>query len=80
MSSERLRLLEIYTSLRPQEREEKFVGSDRAAEIAGVSRRTIANWISEEKIDSIFIANKHHVWLESLRAYLESHLEDDLDR
>lgn len=79
VSSERLRLLEIYTSLSPKQREQKFAGSDRAAEIAGVSRRTIAKWINEGKIDSIFIANKHHIWLDSLNAHLQNHVEDDIE-
>lgn len=78
VSSERRRLLEIYVSLLPKEREKKFAGSERAAEIADVSRRTIAKWINEGKIDAIFIANRHHVWLDSLLTHLEGHVEDDI--
>ncbi|MEP7340519.1 MAG: helix-turn-helix domain-containing protein [Acidobacteriota bacterium] len=76
--SERRRLLAIYVSLPPKEREKKFAGSERAAEIAGVSQRTIAKWINEGKIDSIFVANRHHVWLDSLLTHLEGHVEDDI--
>lgn len=79
VSSERLRLLKIYTSLSPKERVAKFAGSERAAEIAGVSQRTIANWINEGKIDAIFVASRHQIWLDSLHTHLEVHVEDDIE-
>lgn len=76
--SRSLVLLEIYLSLPPKEREKKFAGSGKAAEFAGVSQRTIGKWINEGKIESLLIADKHHVWLDSLRTHLQNQVENDL--
>jgi excisionase family DNA binding protein len=63
-------LLNRWLSMPTEKRKREFVGTARAAEIAGVSRRTILDWIQAGLIFSVRIGKKHQVRLKSLKTYL----------
>lgn len=64
-------LLDFYLSLPPMLRAEKFVDTSRAAQITGVSIRTIQLWIESGAVRALVIGRKYRVVLDSLRAHLE---------
>jgi excisionase family DNA binding protein len=68
-------LLNLYLSLPPGARERAFLSTAQAAEITGVSIRTIQLWIESGVIRALVIGRKYRVVLESLRAHLESQLD-----
>ncbi|HYO12365.1 MAG TPA: helix-turn-helix domain-containing protein [Thermoanaerobaculia bacterium] len=67
-------LLRLYLSLPPALREEVFINTAQAAEITGVSMRTIQLWIESGTVRAIVIGRKYRIVLESLRAHLESQM------
>jgi excisionase family DNA binding protein len=67
-------LLSLYLSLSPALREQAFIGTAQAAEITGVSMRTIQLWIESGAVRAIVIGRKYRIVLESLRAHLESQI------
>ena len=69
-------LLSIYLSLPPARRERIFIGTAYAAEITGVSMRTIQLWIESGAVRAIVIGRKYRIVLESLKSHLESRMKD----
>ena len=67
-------LLGLYLSLPPAPREKTFINTARAAEITGVSMRTIQLWIENGTVRAIVIGRKYRIVLESLKAHLESQM------
>jgi|GEM_PF-6191410 len=68
-------LLELYLSLSGKQRELRFTDTARAAQVTGVSVRTIQFWIESGMIQAIVIGRKYQVDLDSLRAYLKRQME-----
>lgn len=64
-------LLDFYLSLPPSLRAEKFVTTSQAAQITGVSIRTIQLWIESGAVRAIVIGRKYRVVLDSLRVHLK---------
>jgi len=67
-------LLSLYLSVRPAEREKAFINTAHAAEITGVSMRTIQLWIESGAVRAILIGRKYRIVLESLTAHLENQM------
>jgi excisionase family DNA binding protein len=67
-------LLNLYLSLSPAFREEAFISTAHAAEITGVSMRTIQLWIESGDVRAIVIGRKYRIILESLKAHLEKQM------
>jgi excisionase family DNA binding protein len=65
-------LLEHYLSLPEDQREQKFPTTERAAQLTGMSRRTIQYWVESEDIEAIFVGKICRVRLDSLVTYLKS--------
>jgi hypothetical protein len=63
-------LLKLWLSISPEGRKKRFAPTDRAAQIAGVARRTLQEWIEIGQIQSLRIGKKHYVDLASLGTYL----------
>jgi excisionase family DNA binding protein len=66
------RLLSRWLSLSNESRSKEFADTSRAAEIAGVSKRTVRDWIAAGHIRSVRIGKKHEILRESLIAYLKA--------
>jgi excisionase family DNA binding protein len=64
-------LLKQYLSLPEDQREQKFPTTERAAQLIGMSRRTIQYWVEIEDIEAIFVGKICRVRLDSLVTYLE---------
>lgn len=65
-------LLTLYLAATIKQREAYFADTARAAEIAGLSRRTIQLWIDIGVLQALRIGKNYRVSLDSLRKYLES--------
>ena len=65
-------LLKQYLSLSEDQREQKFPTTTRAAQLTGVSRRTIQYWVEIKDIEAIFVGKICRVRLDSLVTYLKS--------
>lgn len=63
-------LLNLYLATPQKQREEQFVSTARAAEIAGVSQRTIQSWIDCGDLCVIRIGKTYRVNRDSLRQFL----------
>jgi excisionase family DNA binding protein len=68
-------LLNLYLATPHKQREEQFVSTARAAEIAGVSRRTIQSWIDCGDLSAIRIGKTYRVSLDSLREFLQEGMD-----
>ncbi len=68
-------LLEVYLSLTAKERHEMFADTARAAEIVGLSQRTIQLWIEVGLIRAFLLGGKYKICLNSLKRYLKSRIE-----
>jgi excisionase family DNA binding protein len=66
------RLLDRWLALPDKGRKEEFADTARAAEIAGVSPRTLRHWIDAGYVLSVRIGKTHRIHLKSLRDYLEA--------
>jgi len=67
-------LLELYLSLPKRERDEKFADTARAAEITGLSVRTIQFWVECGLVQAVTVGRKYRVDLDSLREHLKRQL------
>jgi excisionase family DNA binding protein len=67
-------LLNLYLSLPPAPRERAFISTAQAAQVTGVSMRTIQLWIESGAVRAIVIGRKYRIVLESLRAHLENQM------
>jgi excisionase family DNA binding protein len=65
-------LLEFYLGLPKKQRDRLFVETARAAEIAGLSQRTIQLWIENGVVQAVSIGKKYKVSLDSLKKHLQS--------
>ncbi len=65
-------LLNLFLSLTPQQRQLRFADTSRAAQITGLTQRTIQMWIEFGSIDAVHVGRKYQIDLESLRNYLVS--------
>jgi excisionase family DNA binding protein len=61
-------LIEAYLSLRAEERSESFPNTARAAEIIGVSQRTIQFWIEIGRLNAIRVGKKYRIPVAALKA------------
>lgn len=69
-------LLQLYLAAPGKQREELFVSTARAAEIAGVSQRTIQFWIDSGSLSAIRIGRNYRVSLDSLRDVLQEGIDN----
>jgi excisionase family DNA binding protein len=67
-------LLELYLSLPQKRREECFTDTAHAAEITGVSVRSIQLWIQGGAVRAIVVGGKYRIVLDSLKAYLKAQM------
>lgn len=63
-------LLDFYLSSSLTTRKENFADTARAAELAGMSQRTIQLWIEIGTIQAVKVGHRYQVDLNSLRSYL----------
>jgi excisionase family DNA binding protein len=68
-------LLEVYLDLPKKERENRFADTAHAAEMVGLSQRTIQLWIEIGLIRAILLGGKYMICLNSLKDYLKSRIE-----
>ena len=68
-------LLNLYLTTPSKQRDEQFVSTARAAEIAGVSRRTIQSWIDSGDVSAIRIGKCYKVSRESFHEFLENGMD-----
>jgi len=67
-------LLELYLSLSKEQREKRFADTMRAAEITGLSIRTIQFWIENGLVRAVTIGRKYKVDLVSLKEFLKAQM------
>lgn len=67
-------LMELYLSSPKKQREERFTDTTHAAELAGLSVRTIEFWVESGAVQAVIIGRKYRVDLYSLRAYLKERM------
>jgi excisionase family DNA binding protein len=65
-------LLDLYLSLPAKLRIERFADTAHAAQVVGLSVRTIQLWIETGSVRAITVGKKYQVDLESLREHLRS--------
>jgi len=65
-------LLEHYLASSKEDRREKFPNTAQAAEMIGVSQRTIQFWVEIGAVQAIFIGKKCLVSADSLIAHLKN--------
>ncbi|HEY6331461.1 MAG TPA: helix-turn-helix domain-containing protein [Blastocatellia bacterium] len=70
-ASEEDRLLDIYLSLSPALRAQRFADTSRAAQMAGVTPRAIQQWVAAGAVQACLVGKRYRVDLESLRKYLK---------
>jgi excisionase family DNA binding protein len=64
------KLLDLWFSCSPSERRRQFADTVVAAEIVGVSQRTIRFWIESGCIQAVRIAEKYHIHKKSLESFV----------
>jgi excisionase family DNA binding protein len=69
-------LLERYLSLSEKQRDQEFLTTERAAEISGMSQRTIQHWVETGELRAIFLGRKCRIHRDSLMSYLKSRNND----
>jgi excisionase family DNA binding protein len=72
-------LLDLYLSLPPKRRGASFTDTAHAAEITGVSVRSIQFWIESGAVRAIAVGGKYRVVLDSLKAYLKAQMNKRQD-
>lgn len=65
-------LLSLFLSLSPQQRRLRFADTYRAAQLTGLTQRTIQMWIEFGSIGAVHVGRKYQIDLESLKSYLVS--------
>ena len=68
-------MLELYLSLPPKLRDERFACTKFAADLTGLSLRTIQFWIESGSIQAISVGKNYRVDLDSLRKHLKRRIE-----
>lgn len=69
-------LLDLYLSLPPKQREERFVCTRCVADLTSLSIRTIQFWIETGVIRAVLIGKNYRVDLDSVRAHLKRQIYD----
>lgn len=72
-------LLELYLAASAQERGKLFLDTERAAQLTGLSRRTIQFWIETGVVKAIAIGRRYEVYLPTLTSYLQTRMEEKVD-
>lgn len=65
-------LVDLYLDLPRKAREEYFVDTASAAEMAGVTQRTIQLWIESGLVRAVYIAGSYKVTVLSFKQYLKT--------
>ena len=68
-------LLKLYLGAADQERKKLFADTGRAADLTGLSRRTIQFWVETGAIRAIAIGRRYKIYLPNLTSYLETRME-----
>ena len=68
-------LLDLYLTLPSKLRQQRFGDTAQAAEITGLTQRTIQLWIEFGAIRAIPVGRKYKIDLESLKEYLKRRVE-----
>ena len=68
-------LLKLYLAASAQERTKLFADTGRAADLTGLSRRTIQFWVETGAVRAIAIGRRYEVYLPNLTWYLETRME-----
>ena len=68
-------LLKLYLDAADHERTKLFADTGRAADLTGLSRRTIQFWVETGAIRAIAIGRRYEVYLPNLTWYLETRME-----
>ena len=68
-------LLKLYLGAADQERNKLFADTGRAADLTGLSRRTIQFWVETGAIRAIAIGRRYKIYLPNLTWYLETRME-----
>ena len=71
-------LLDLYLGLPGKDRDGLFAATARAAEIVGLSQRTIQMWIEIGVLRAILLGGKYKICLRSLRDFLRSKIEQQV--
>lgn len=69
-------LLNLFLSLPPKQRLHRFADTARAAEITGLTQRTIQMWIEFGSIRAVHVGRKYQIDLDSLKSYLLNRAEE----
>jgi excisionase family DNA binding protein len=69
-------LLDLYLGASAQERGKLFVDTERAAQLTGLSRRTIQFWIETGAVRAIAIGRRYEVYLPALTSYLQTRMDE----
>jgi hypothetical protein len=59
-------LLKLYLRLPDKARQSRFLDTSRAAEMAGLSRRTIQFWVETGLVNAILVGRRYQIELKSL--------------
>jgi len=65
-------LLELWWVRNKKQRRQEFVPVKQAAARAGVSPRTIRDWIQQGSLSCLVVGNRHYVYLPTLKKYLQA--------
>lgn len=68
-------LLKLYLAASAQERANLFADTGRAADLTGVSSRTIQFWVETGAVRAIAIGRRYEIYLPNLTWYLETRME-----
>lgn len=68
-------LLNLYMAASVQERTKLFAHTGRAADLTGLSRRTIQLWVETGAVRAIAIGRRYEIYLPTLTGYLETRME-----
>jgi excisionase family DNA binding protein len=68
-------LLRLYLAASRPERTRLFADTARAADLTGLSRRTIQFWVETGAVRAIAIGKRYEVYLPNLTSYLETRME-----
>lgn len=65
-------LFQLYLAMSKEQRERRFANTATAADLIGISQRTVQFWIETGAVRAIPIGGRFKVDLESLKEYLKT--------
>lgn len=68
-------LLKVYLAASDLDRTKLFADTGRAADLTGLSRRTIQFWVETGAVRAIAIGRRYEIYLPNLTSYLETRME-----